>query len=219
MARAKLASLWDNASGGLGPYVVAPGKGGLVVRRRPVFRRHKSPDQPGQEARFAAMARVWAELTPEQARAWDLYAGRIVKTGRIGGKAYSPSGYNAFTALALVRMRLDPGGPVPFHPPAGSFTGDKVQVTVTPEPGALRFHASGPNRAGIVTELMLQRLVTPRRKPTTRYKSVAFVSFDAAHGHEDIPVEPGAYACAYRFIERATGRVTVMQTLGVVIVA
>lgn len=44
------------------------------------------------------------------------------------------------------------------------------------------------------------------------------MSFDAEHLTADVPVEAGIYACAYRIVEKATGRTTGMQTLGVVTV-
>jgi hypothetical protein len=40
------------------------------------------------------------------------------------------------------------------------------------------------------------------------------VTFDATHLTHSIPLQAGWYATAYRFVEKATGRSTMMQPLG-----
>lgn len=80
--------------------------------------------------------------------------------------------------------------------------------------GVLTFSASGPTGTDTVVELLIQPLLNGKRSPTQFYKSAAFVTFDAAHLTRAVSLQAGWYAAAYRFVEKATGRSTMMQTLG-----
>lgn len=231
---------FDGAARAIGPYVVVRGRSGPVVRKQAVYKRRSTPEQAVQEGRLKAVAAVWSEFGAAEAQAWNGYAATIEKRDGVTGVAYSPSGYNAFSALAYRILQMDPTAAVPHWPPTGTFLGDSVVVSVSSvaqaslpanpdiagteacttgdHAGFLTFAASAPNAPGVVTELMLQRLVNVRRTPTAQYKSAAFVAFDTTHLSASVPVEPGIYASAYRFVERATGRTSGMQTLGVVTV-
>lgn len=209
---------FEAAAGTFGNVIVTQGRSGTVLRARPTYRRQSSPDQRRQAARFGRASRAWAELTMDEADAWNAYADRLTKHDALSGRDYSPTGYNAFVALAIVLLRLDPLAPVPALPPVGGFEGDRTLVFATGEAGAARFTASAPNRAGVVTELMLQPLANVRRKPGKAYKGMAFALFENGALIADVPVEPGVYAAAYRFVERATGRVTNLRTLGKIVV-
>lgn len=125
---------------------------------------------------------------------------------------------NAFVMLAVRVLQIDPLAPIPVDPPTGVFYGDETQISATGVPGAARFTASGPNAPGVVTELLLQRLATPRRNPGPQYRSERFAHFEVGGLTSDVAVAPGRYACAARFAEQATGRVGLMQPLGVVVV-
>ena len=231
---------FDGAAGGIGPYVVVRGRSGPVVRRQAVYKRRSTSEQAVQEGRLKAVAAVWSEFGAAEAQAWNSYAATIEKRDGVTGVAYSPSGYNAFSGLAYRILQMDATATVPVWPPSGRFIGDSVEVSVSDVAqasapadtgiagrdacatieavGVLRFSASAPNAPGVVTELMIQRLVNLRRTPTPQYKSAAFVAFDPTHLTADVTVSPGIYACAVRFVERATGRTTGMQTLDVVTV-
>ena len=218
MAKVRLAALYEEAAGGFGPYVVARGKSGTVVRRRAVYRRTQTPDQKAQASRMTAVAALWNALSDEAVAAWKVYAAGLIRRSDVSGREYAPGGYNAFAGLAMTLLRMDPGAAVPAWPPVGGFGGDGIGILVAGGSGAVRFVASGPNRAGVATELLLQRLVNARRTPTKQYKGLAFVAFAGAGAIAEVPVEPGAYACAHRFVERATGRAGFLQTSGIVVV-
>ena len=219
MAKARFSVAFDEGSGGFGPYVVARGKSGPVVRRRAVYRRKSTPEQLAQEARLKTVAAAWSVLGAAEARAWAAYAARIEKRDPVSGTAYSPSGYNAFSGLALRLVQMDASAAIPALPPSGRFGGDGVSVGCGAATGAVRFSASGANAPGVVTELLVQRLANVRRTPTGQYKSMSFVGFVAGDLSADVPVEAGTYACACRFVERLTGRATGLTPLGVVTVA
>ena len=218
MGRLQLSALVNDASGNCGPIIVARGRGGPVVRQRPVYKRHQSDDQLAQEARLKAVAAQWSLLSTAQAQAWDEYARGTRRRNTVSGGTYTSSGYNVYSALSLVLVRLDPGRALPTRPPQAGFAGDRPGFEVSAEPGALVFAATGPNAPGIVTELMVQRLPTPRRRPTRRYKSAAFTRFTPETLVQDLPAEPAAYACATRFIQASTGLTTLTQTYGIVLV-
>ncbi|RYG26369.1 hypothetical protein EON82_03540 [bacterium] len=84
------------------------------------------------------------------------------------------------------------------------------------EEGVLTFTASGPNTAGIVTELFLQPLASRNRRTyLERYRHLAFTGFPLGSA-ESYPVSPGWYACAYRFVNANTGEATAIAELGIV---
>lgn len=219
MARARLANLYPEASGGFGPWIVAHGRTGPVVRRRRVYRRVASPGQQAQALRLKDAAALWSSLEPDEAQAWNLYARGLTRRNPVSGRTYAPTGFNTFSGYAMTLLHLDPESEIPALPPDAPFEGDAVRVALLRKPGAARFVADAPNSDGIVTELLLQRLATPRRSPTRQYRTAGFVAFAAGGLSRDVPVEPGTYAGAARFIERATGRVAGMRTLGMVTVA
>ncbi|MBS1715098.1 MAG: hypothetical protein JST30_12260 [Armatimonadetes bacterium] len=217
MAKARLSALLEDASGKLGRDYIARGRSGLVVRKKACYTFPSSPAFAAAGGRLKQANAVWNTLSMEQAAAWADYAATIVRSGRVSGRSYSPTGKNAFVGLAVKVLQVDPMAEVPTSPPVGGYVGDDV-VVVTRAEGGLVFEASGPNRPGSVTELLVQRLVNERRRPDGDYKSMGFVAFSPGHLAHTLPVEPGVYACGYRFVEAATGRMTEAWLTGVRIV-
>ena len=221
--------MFEAVEGSVGALLVVRGRSGAVVRKRPTYRRPTSPGQAAQAERMRAAGAVWSSLGAPEAAAWSAYGARQTRRDPVSGKAYSPIGYNAFMELALRALQAAPGTAVPVWPPVGAFLGDSVVVSVSPLPqpplqdeplgeGALRFSASGANAAGVVTELLVQRLANVRRKPTAQYKSMAFVRFVAGALVYDLPAAAGVYACAARQVDPATGQARLPTPLGVVVV-
>ncbi len=217
MARAATGMAFERVVGRVGDLVVVQLKSGPAVRRRPSYRRGSSPAQKAVAGRMRQVSAAWNSMTPAQAAEWHRYAGTIELHDRITGKVYSPAGYNAFTGLSTRFLQVNPTGDVPLAPPTASFTGDSVVVTATAEAGQITFAASGANAPGVVTELMLQRLASPRRLPSGRYTSAAFAAYTPEHLTETVTVEPSAYACAVRFVLAATGQAGAVFPLGVVL--
>ena len=80
--------------------------------------------------------------------------------------------------------------------------------------GLLLFTSPTPTPEDTVVELLVQRLVNDRRKPGAFYKSTAFVTFTEEEPTVAIPMRAGWVACAYRLVERSTGRSGGMMPLG-----
>ena len=218
MAKATLSSMLESVHGKLGEFALVQLKSGPVVRQRPRYKRPVSPAQRQGIDRLKEATELWNTFTAAQAQAWNAYAATLTKTSPQTGESYSPIGFNAFTALATKFRQMHPSSPLPTSPPVDPFVPDGATVSVQAGPGKVRFTAGVPNSAGTTTELLVQRLANPRRKPSGAYKSMGFHAFAPGAMQADVPLEPGVYACAYRFAESATGRTSVLITLGIVLV-
>lgn len=214
MARATTGVLMGGMTGKAGTVVFVRGASGSTYLRPRV--RPRDPQTPAQEQvrRYMAEAmRVWRSLTVEQARAWDRYAESL------GGDAPRRA-VTAFTGLALKFQQAGAPGPIPVLPPEQDFTGDGIGVAVdSPFSGVLRFMATGPNAAGVVTELLVQRVSSLHNKPTPRaFRPAAFVGFESGSLSHEVALRPGYYACAVRFVKASTGQVSGLVGLGSVAV-
>jgi hypothetical protein len=138
-----------------------------------------------------------------------------------------PSGQQAHNGLATRLLQMDPLVELPRLPPVGAFPGDGVRLSIVADPltpaalpqggeGFTRLKADVPNRPGVVTELLAQPPKRANRRTyLKRYRTAAFVSFEAGHLIYDLP-KNGPTALAYRFVEVATGRTTSTIEIGVV---
>lgn len=62
--------------------------------------------------------------------------------------------------------RPDNPAPLPLDPPTAPFILDDPVLSVQCLSGKFRFTASRANRPGVTTELLLQKLLNPRRRPS-----------------------------------------------------
>ena len=138
--------------------------------------------------------------------------------------------------LYKVLQRLDLGALPPESPPARPFFGDVIEVVVEPsrEADPLRggttevpattasrlgvqtvgFVSSGANAAGVVTELLVQPLLSRHRRTyLERYRHAAYVRFEGAETVA-VPAPEVWVALAYRFVNAETGQVTAIAELG-----
>jgi hypothetical protein len=80
---------------------------------------------------------------------------------------------------------------------------------------SLAFSADGANRPGVLTEIKAQPLRSRHNLPNPNsYVTIGFIAFETG-----VPVElpmnlPGTWACAVRFVEAATGRMTELVPIG-----
>ena len=215
MARAKLGAILQDVRGGLGETVAANGRSGAVLRRKPTY---KYPDLPALEPakqRMSGAMTLWNSLSRSQAMAWNTYAAGLTYHNKTTGQPYAPTGLNVFSGLANKFLQVHPALTPPIIPPSGGFAGDAVKVSAAGGAGAIAFTASAANGANVLTELLIQPLLTPRRSPGNFYKSAGFVGFIAGHLAQNVAVSAGTYACAYRFVNALTGQATAPVPVGV----
>lgn len=235
MAKVRTSAMLSDISGRLAADVVVNSPSGLVLRRQQVFRRPTSPGQAAAAQRMSRASKLWLELSEAQVDAWSRFASRITRTGRVSYEHFHPTGFNMFVALSVKLWQIDPEQSVPLTPPTEPFLGDDILVQAAPDPGAIIspfanyrlaevsspdeavaqiiFTASGPNLVNVTTELLLQRLAHPTRKPGVQFKSVGFHHFSEEAPSIAVEVEPGTYVPAYQFVNTQTGQVTLAQVL------
>jgi hypothetical protein len=210
---------FQDLRGQVGDKVVARTDHGLVVKRLPRYKRPVSPKLAASSARLKLASEIWVGLTLPQVEAWRDYAAGQRRRDDVTGEEYSPTAKNAFVSLAVKFLQVDPQGEVPLVPPAAPFLGDSVRLEVAASPGGARFDASGPNGADVTTELLAQPLANVRRLPGKRYVSEGFKRFTPGSLSVVVPLAPGAWALAARFVRPSTGQATGLRRLGVVEVA
>ena len=179
------------------------------VRRRMVPHNPQTPAQQANRAAHGRAMRAWSLLDAGARGRWAEWA-----------RARGGKGQTTFAALYGKALRVDPLAPPPQAPPARPFFGDAALVSASaPSAGAVRFAASAPNRAGVVTELLVQPLLSlARRTYRDKYRHAAYVAFAPGHLTRDVSCVPGVVALAYRFVDAATGQATELVELGVVTV-
>ena len=216
MARAALSAIVSSTRGRVGNQVLVRSRAGTVVKARPKYKQFPHPAAAEARGRLKAASSAWNEMPLEKVVLWRAYAKTVVKFNPVDGQKYSPTAFNAFIGLATRFLQANPTGTIPLDPPTADFAGDDVIVGVEAIPGGVRFTASGANTPGVVTLLLVQTLANIRRSPTSFYKEAAVHGFQRGSPTFDLPLNPGAYAFAYRFIEAATGLSTGELLLGVV---
>ena len=101
---------------------------------------------------------------------------------------------------------------------SNAMTGTRYRGNASAIEEGTRWTASAANEPDTVTELMVQKLPNPRRKPTKQYTAAAFVQFTAGALTYDLPLDPGTYSLAYRFIRLSTGQSTLRLLAGLITV-
>lgn len=214
MAQANISVLLDGLRGKAGSVVFVNTKDGVVVRPRVTPANPRTAAQTEARSALGRSATMFKNMDPTVAAQWNIYAGtqssRNVETGR----TRSLSGMTAFTQLSSKFLQVSPTGTVPTTPPTAGFAGDGITFTVTNSGGQLTFTASGPNAAGITTELLLQRLPSQNRTPTHKgYRAKAFHAFASGSLTAEVPTTPGWYVPAVRFVNTATGQASLLTPL------
>lgn len=202
-------------SGKVGGLVFARTEIGTIMRETPEGRRDDSEAQYRIAWNLRKANSAWRGLEWVQVLAWQTYAATLKRRNPQSGLYVSPKAYNVFIGLATKFLQADPNGAIPLDPPQGRFFGDIVQVSVDAQGPNLVYTADRDNAPGVVTELLLQRLLNKNNTPKERsYISAGFIAFDAEHREFEHAVFPGTYAGAIRFVESATGRMTDLFPIG-----
>ena len=235
MARAALSLPFSGLSGSLGDNVIVQLPDGPQVRRRTPVRRGRTPAQDAARLRIAPVSRAWEGLDERAFQAWRRYALRSAWRNPATGAIVTPKAYALFVGLACRARQVDPGVELAaFMPPERPFAGDSVRVVAQASPpakapfagtearatwGVVTLVSSGANAPGVVTEVLAQPLVNARRAVyRDKYVAKLFTAFAGAD-EVAVPLAPGAWALAYRFVERATGQDGPLVEMGVVVVA
>jgi hypothetical protein len=220
MARTTLGPVFRKASGKLGNVVIVRSREGTVIRELVIPRNPQTPAQIAVRTALKRAAQAFETFTAAQEAEWERYAKRQSVRDDATGKITTPTAINAFVRLAAKFLQVSPNGTIPLTPPATDYNGDAITVAATAGAGKVTFTASGPNSMGTRTELLLQPLASRNRNPQKKgYRTKAFVSFVPGTLSFDVPVPPGWYAAAYRFVNVNTGQDTPLVELPVVQVA
>lgn len=219
MAKARLSSVYQDIRGAVGKEVIFLSNYGLVTRRKPRYKYPVHSDVQAANERLRLAMAAWSSLTLDQVQAWRNYGASVRKVDPVTLKEYTQTARTAFCGLTVKYLQANPVGDIPTLPPNDALIGDAVLLAVAPISGGVRFTAGGPNTPGVTTELLVQKLANIRRLPGKFYKSKAFHAFTSSSLDFDLPLEPGAYAFAYRFVRVATGQATGTSALSVVEVA
>lgn len=192
-------------------------RNGIVVRDRIVPHDPRTPAQIATRQRLQRVGQAWLGLSLAQAQAWRDYAASLQRVDLDTGALIGPRAQTLFSKLSLKFLQANPTGEIPLTPPDSAFAGDGIGVSSSPSDDGIRFTSTGPNGAGVVTELLVQPLASiHRRAYRDKYRPVAFYAFDGES--YEAPLPPGAYATAYRFVCAATGQESALFESGLVVV-
>ncbi len=212
--KAALSIAFEALRGKAGTVVVCKSRSGMFVRSRVTGKNPRTPAQAAIRTYMAKAATGYKNLTSAQVTNWQNYAQTITKVNPVTGQPYHPSAINAFTALAVKFLQVNPTGAVPTTPPSAAFNGDSLTVTTTGSTGKITFTATAANSPNTKTELLLQALPSRNRAPNPKaYRTKAFATFALGSLFVDITVPPGYYAAAYRFVNTLTGQETLLQPI------
>ncbi len=210
----QLPSFISEASGRLGDRVYLKGGGKLRSRRyKPPTDLRTVPQQTAR-SRFAQAAQTWAELTEAQRLAWTAYGAARRRTAPTWAETNTQTGYGAFMTLALKRLHAQPQADLRTDPPQAPFSGDTITVAAQAGTGEIVWRASEANAPRVTTELLVQKMRRMGSLPCMeKYRTLAFVPFTGERLAETMPLAPGLWACAVRFVRADTGQATALVSL------
>lgn len=225
--------------GKLGNVVFIRSADGYVVRERVTPANPRTALQTATRREFAIASQGWKGLSDEAFAAWQAFgvsSGRAAYNVHMGLTRKWLAVHNGGTPPTMpptgpffgdaVQLQVTPSSS------GSSWRGgrgerleqEEAPACVPPSPapssmtnhieeGVLTLVSDRPNSPGVVTEILVQRIPHARRKPKARdWKTAGYFAFGSAP--VAIPLAPGAYAVAYRFVNSATGQATAMAELG-----
>lgn len=200
MAKAQLSVLLEELSGAAGTSVFVRGKTGTTVRARASSNQPDSPSQVNARRWLSIAAAAYQNLTSSEVLAWETFA------------TPPHSANNAFVALTAkflqIQAHLGTANPFPTSPPATPFQMTPLSLQITAIPGAIRLLSTTNNPSNTRTELLIQRLPSPNRKPRPRnYVTATFANLRGGVP-TNFSAAPGVYAVAIRYVLVTTGEST-----------
>ena len=190
---------------------------GTVMRQWVYPSDPRTPAQIAFRDRVTQAARAFKALSSSEHSQWIAYAKHVAELRRLRGESGAPQPINVFIPLATKILQMNSTAEIPRTPPTSDFLGDTVVMRANGISGNVRFTASCPNGPSATTELLLQPLKSANRTPMpTFYRHQAFAAFTESSLYYDIPLKPGYYAAAIRFVHSVTGQVSDLVQLGTV---
>jgi hypothetical protein len=213
--KARLSMAFQDLRGKDGNVIIMASRNGLVLTPNVTRKKPRTMPQRAIRSYFRKSAKAFEAMTVPQAQAWESYAQTITIVDPITGKSYHPSAINAFVQLGVKFLQLNPSGTLPLTPPSTDFVGDSISISASVEvSGYITFSASGANTISVTTELLIQKLASPHRKPSQiAYRHAAWKAFTGGSLSIDVPVRPGWYSVGYRFVKASTGQATPLIAL------
>lgn len=209
MSKVAFTPIVGNARGKVGNTVFTKARNGATIRIRVKPLNPRSSGQQSVRSYLAAASRAFKALSASDLGEWENYAAGLTYVNPVSGQSYHPAAINIFNKLSVKFLQVTPAGTIPSTPPATPFTGDAVTVAATADTDSITWTASGANGAGIKTECLYQLLPSANRKPSaTGYKSAGFYAAAGGSLTNDVTLDAGIYATAYRFVKTATGEAT-----------
>ncbi len=216
MAKLKRTVIVGGLSGSSGPVTFKLTSEGTIVSERTSPANPNTAAQQAARLRFTTTSRTYKGFTSTQVQQWDDFAQSDLERDPVSGGRRFNDGINAYIALATKFLQATPGGTPPSTPPTAPYVPPTATVTVTGSAGKVTFTSSAPTPANTRTELLLQKLASANRKPQAgAYRSRAFAAFVPGTLSVDVPVGPGFYAAAFRFVNTLTGQATELQPISV----
>lgn len=220
MAKVRMSGAFEAPKGKIGDlvFVRLPG-GGASMRDRAVGANPRTAAQRAWREAIGRATRLYQTLDEAEHAAWTTFVTEVHEAGVTPSLSSPPRVYNIFVALTAKFIALSPDQEAPRLPPASLFMGDGISVSAAGEDGAVRFTASGPNASQVTTELLLQWVPSPGRRPTaSKYRIAAVHAFASAGDSIAVPSRLGVVYTAIRFVSLSSGQSSGLVPLGRVIV-
>lgn len=140
---------------------------------------------------------------------WKQFARSPLNLNPETGEPQGITAYSAFVGLATPFLAVSPHAEIPVYPPAFPFSGDAITLQWTGKTGQIRVQASGANSTDTATELLICPLKFAAQSVRLQdYVSAAFVTFAAGSPGTVLPLTPGWYRVASRFVAKSSGLTT-----------
>jgi len=216
MARANVRAMVSDVPRGRGDSAVITREYSEADLKRKPRRLPTKAALPAAETAWTQAMIAYNAMAQAQSQIWNRYAATLTHRDIVTGDACHTTGQKVFVVLSTTFLQVNPGGTIPLVPPTVPFAGDNAVVTATGGSGQIVFTASGPNAVPAKTEILLQPLKSTHRSSSRSYTSAGFVAFAAGSLTCAVSATPGRYACAYRFVNAATGQMTEPIEIGIV---
>ena len=206
----------------MGGQIYAGGGEDTIVRNYVKAVQPNTPGQLAQQGRIGDGAKGWGSLSDSERASWaeTVRAFGIKAKGVRRQKPVAMRPENYYTSLSAKFKACSPTATVPKLPPAKRFNGDGLVYTLSQSAGHIEIEVNVANKAGVKTEISVQRLAAAYRKPTPNgYRVKQFMAFTGEKLSTSVLVSPGAYSVAIQYIETSSGQTSGFQVLGTVTVA